>query len=68
LPFGGFFLPWNPEWEMSTSLDETSSLRKIVGSLPETLPVVLLFKTLPIYHSKQAIPRLFAGMAHFYQP
>jgi hypothetical protein len=31
LPFGGFFLPWNPEWEMSTSLDETSSLRKIVG-------------------------------------
>jgi hypothetical protein len=34
--FGGL-LPSNPEWELSTLLDETSSLRKIVGLLPRNL-------------------------------
>jgi hypothetical protein len=39
-------------------------LRKIVGSLPETLPEILLFETLPGYRFERAIPRLLVGMAH----
>jgi hypothetical protein len=35
---------------------------------PETLQAVLLLETLPIFRFKRAIPRLFAGMAHFCQP
>jgi hypothetical protein len=49
-------------------LDETLSLRKIVGSLPKTLPEILLFETLPGYRFEQAIRRLFVNMAHFCQP
>jgi hypothetical protein len=62
--FGGFLLPSTPEWESSTPLDETSSLTKIVDSLPETLLEILLFETLPGYRFERAIPRLLVGMAH----
>jgi hypothetical protein len=48
----------------STPLDETSSLRKSVGSLPKTLLESLLFETLPGYRFEQAIPRLLVRMAH----
>jgi hypothetical protein len=53
---------------LSTLLDETSSLRKIVGSLPETLLKTPLFETLPNYRVERAFPRLFVGVAHFFQP
>jgi hypothetical protein len=35
LPFSGFLLPSTSEWEPSTPLDETSSLKKIICSLPK---------------------------------
>jgi uncharacterized membrane protein len=66
--FGGFLLPSTPEWESSTPLDETSSLTKIVDSLPETLLEILLFETLPGYRFERAIPRLFVGLAQLCQP
>jgi hypothetical protein len=43
-------------------------LRKIVGSLPKTIPEIILFETLSGYRFERAIPRLFAGMAHFANP
>jgi hypothetical protein len=49
---------------MSTLLDKTSWLRKIVGSLPETLPEILLFETLPSYRFERAIPRMFVGIVN----
>jgi hypothetical protein len=66
--FGGFLFPSTSEWEWSTSLDETSSLRKIVGSLTKTFSKILLFETLPIHRFELAIPWLFTGMAHFAKP
>jgi hypothetical protein len=51
--FGGFLLPSTPEWESSTPLDETSSLTKIVDSLPKTLLEILLFETLPSIASSE---------------
>jgi hypothetical protein len=43
-------------------------LRKIVGSLSETLLEILLFETLQIHCFEQAIRRLLVSMAQFYQP
>jgi hypothetical protein len=51
---------------LSTPLDETSLLRKIIGSLTETLLETLLFETLSGYCFARAIPRLLVGMAHFF--
>jgi hypothetical protein len=65
LAFGGFLIPLNSVWESSTPFNETSSLRKIAGSLSKTLLEILLFETLSGYHFEQAIPRLLVGMAHF---
>jgi hypothetical protein len=63
-----FFSLLISDWESSTPLEEISSLRKIVGSLPEALPEILLFETLPSYRFGLAIPILFVGMAHLCQP
>jgi hypothetical protein len=56
--------PFHPEWESSTLLDKTSSLRKIIVSLTETLPDILLLKTLSNYRFERAILMLFAGITH----
>jgi hypothetical protein len=61
--FDGFLLPSTSILESSTPLHITSSLRKIVGSLTETFPEILLFKTLPNYRFERVIPRLFIDMA-----
>jgi hypothetical protein len=61
--FGRFIILLIPDEKCQLCLMKPHPWGRLSDHYAETLSEILLFKTMPIYHFRRAIPRLFTGMA-----